>query len=154
MRWTKLRKIVIISFFMMSGILLVGFGKKKVDLLVKNLIDLDKAIEVAEWGDDSEKEENDKKDDSKENSENKAVSINGTKFNSQLTINVRIRGKKIYIDGNECAIDELEKRVKDKVSGSTKVRLSDDYAEAHIYREVNDILSRLSDTLGFEYDEN
>ena len=152
MRWTKLRKIVIISFFMMSGILLVGFGKKKVDLLVKNLIDLDKAIEVAEWPDDPI-EDDPTEDDSTED-EDEPVSTDSTRLNYQLTINVRIRGKKIYIDGNECAIDELEKRVKDKVSGSTKVRLSDDYAEAHIYREVNDILSRLSDTLGFEYDEN
>ena len=126
-------------------LLLAGFARKKsVDLLKDNLIDLDKAIELAEWG----SEDNGQKDG--EIKDGKPVADTDTKIVS--TIKVRVYGKEVFIDGEKCELSDVKKTLRAKFRVGNKVRLIDDYAEAHVYRDVDKAITDLSKTLGFEYD--
>ena len=152
MKWIKYKKAAAIFFLIMFSFSLAGFswGKKSVDLLKKNLIDLDKAIEAARWGTDEKNADSEKDKTDKDSSKTGSASNNKSYVS---TIKVRIYGKKIFIDGEECNKEDIEKKIKEKYSGNQKLIIIDDYAEAHVYRAVDELLVRLSDAMGFEYEE-
>ena len=152
MKWIKYKKAAAIFILIIFSFSLAGFswGKKSVDLLKKNLIDLDKAIEAASWGTDEKKADTEKENKDKDSSETGSASNNKSYV---TTIKVRIYGKKIFIDGEECTKEEVEKKIKAKYTGNQKLTIIDDYAEAHVYRDVDELLVRLSDSMGFEYEE-
>ncbi len=148
MKWIKYKKTAVIFFLLVFSLSAIGWGKKSVDLLKKDLLDLDKAIDAANWGIEDNPQAADESN--TETEDNSSVSKNNS-FGE--TIKVRINGERIFVDGEETGKGELEKKIKTNYSGREKVRLFDDYAEAHIYKEVNGILTGLSNSMGFEYDE-
>ncbi|WP_029322015.1 hypothetical protein [Butyrivibrio sp. AE3004] len=165
MKQTNKRRLGLTILSVLCAFLICGFGKKSVELTKDNLIDLDKAIEISvlgveETGKTKEKDTVKEKttDSSKEKSgeakkaNEVATANNGGKKN--VTIKVRIRDREIFVNGEDTAIsvDELSKKIKQIYTGGEKVRLIDDYAEAHIYREADEILRGLSSEMGFKYD--
>ncbi len=131
-------------------LLICGFATDPVDLLKDHLIDLDKAIELAQWGtgeeDVSEEEDED---------ETEAEPAGGAAEEEDPTppsVMIRIRGKQIFIEGAECGAGELEEKIRSVCSGDERVLLHDDYAEAHVYRNADAILAGLSDEIGFTYE--
>ncbi|MBO4903793.1 MAG: hypothetical protein J5367_01070 [Lachnospiraceae bacterium] len=150
MKKTDIRKIITVLLLTALVPVLCGADKKNVKLLRHNLIDLDKAIELAEWGgdtrtDESGAEETSAKDDDKE----------GTAVISEpviTSVKVIITGKTIKVDGIECSPDELAKKIEDTCNKDSKVFLIDDYAEAHVYRSINDILLKEQEKTGFSYE--
>ncbi|MCR4745178.1 MAG: hypothetical protein K5894_08100 [Lachnospiraceae bacterium] len=154
MKRIKNKKLIIISFLFLFAVSAIGWGKKSVELLNKDLLNLDKAIDAAEWGSDdlaaNENEIEDENDSESTKNNNSAVSSNTV--NSE-TIKIRINGKRIFVNGEECSKEEIEKKLRVFYSGKEMVRIFDDYAEAHVYRAVDEILTELSNSMGFEYYE-
>ncbi len=132
-----------------------GFSTQKepVDLLKSKLIDLDKAIDLAQWG---AKPEADSEDESEEDADSQATSgwktVTGVEESAPKTIKVRVHGTKAFLDGEECKPEELEEKIRALCTGNESVLLLDDYAEAHVYRDADRILSRLMEEIGFSYE--
>ena len=152
MKKTDIKKIITVLLLAALVPVLCGADKKNVKLLRHNLIDLDKAIELAEWGgdttgnaDESGAEETSATDNDKE----------GTAVISEpviTSVKVIITGKTIKMDGIECSPDELAQKIENTCKKDSKVFLIDDYAEAHVYRSVNDILLEEQKKTGFSYE--
>ena len=138
--------------------LLVGFGKKIVDLRDnKPLIDLNKAIHEAPIGQegnegavDNETEE-EYKDDFAEVNENHVVV---TPTNILSIYKVSIRNTTIKYGDLDCVdAQELKEKLQQEYKIGDKVILVDDYAESHVYKEVLAVLDELVQTIGLEYGE-
>ena len=109
------------------------------------LIDLEKAIENASIGaEQTDQEENSAQDDEEKNEI--------TVPDASRTFIVTIHGKQILINGNECSKDKLPKLVTESCTSGDRLSLIDDYAEAHIYHEVDGILEGLSNRIGYVYE--
>lgn len=154
MRSTNKRKTIVLLVLISALLVLGGWGKKKIELTASGrLIDLEKAIEWATPG-TADKKANDEKQDQKTKETDKTQSDKTTQNNSETakTFKVRIHGTRVSLNGTECKVEELNGLVKQKCTANDKVKLLDDYAEAHVYHEVDDILNNLSESIGFEYD--
>lgn len=136
---------------------IIRLGKKSVELLNNTLlIDLDKAIKDAPIGNQGntlmsgELPSEETSDHSSENhpfqesealQEEKKITI--TIRDTKITYNDRV-----YSSVEEC---DLENKIKaENKNGIYHVQLVDDYAEAHVYREVLAILRELNKTAGIE----
>ena len=152
MKLTNKKKIVTLFMLFSTVLVLGGWGKKKIELMTNDkLIDLEKAIVMAPLGSTEKKPKSDDTK-NKEAKTKKAQSTQAARSVTIKTVKIQIRGTKITIDGAECAEDDLEKQIRSKCTSSDKVKLLDNYAEAHVYHEVDNILSELSESIGFEYD--
>ena len=131
----KMKKIILILLVILSVLVLSGWGKKSVELLNNTLlIDLDKAIKDAPI-------ENHPFQESEALQEEKKITI--TIRDTKITYNDRV-----YSSVEEC---DLENKIKaENKNGIYHVQLVDDYAEAHVYREVLAILRELNKTAGIE----
>lgn len=153
MKAIRNKKAILIMPALACMLLFTGAGKKNVRLLKHGLIDLDKAIELARWGG----EENGSSDSVSENEESDSdYSSQGQGGSSssakgRALIKIVINVKQIELDGRECDIDDLEEKLEELCSRDSNVLLTDDYAEAHVYRRVNDIITGLRDRIGFAY---
>lgn len=164
------KKLGALLFVLISMFVLVGWGKKEVRLLDSDrLIDLSKAIEFSKpggnAGDTEEPQEEvsetlpenvtveDEKESEGENLENHETIGDVTK-----NIEIRIRGEKIFyncgsVNRDGIADKYLEDRIRlDFVSG-TQVKLEDDFAEVHTYKNVQKVLKKLKNEIGLTYIE-
>lgn len=152
MRLTNKKKFVAVIIIFSCILLLGGWNKKKVELITDGkLIDLEKAIEMARIGvDETGQEEATEQQNESDNTgeEQKKTTNNRTK----TTISIVVRGTQISFNGTTCKVEEISKMTRQSCTSDDKVRLLDDYAEAHVYHEVDDILKNLSESIGFEYD--
>lgn len=124
----SIKKFLISVLLFMTLCLLAGFGSKPIELLDKGrLIDLDKAIQNAENLDDQNKiEEVDTMEKKKE------------------TYKIIVRGETILFEDRECKnTEELKKLITLLSSEKSGISLLDDYAEAHIYREVLEVIKEV-----------
>lgn len=165
MRQMNKKRIGITIFSLLCASFIGGFGKKSVELTQNNLIDIDKAIEISVLGVEEtaktekkdtqkEKSSDSSKDKSDKSKQSNPVNPTDNGEKQVVTIKVRIRNREVFVHGEDVAIstDELSTKIKQIYTGDEKVRLIDDYAEAHIYREVDEILRRLSSEMGFKYE--
>lgn len=141
-----------IAVFIILALLMVigGWGKKKIELMTDGkLIDLEKAIPMSHIGDESANADNQTSgaEDAEQHKSTFEVSAVSTK-----TYKIRIHGTSIFFEGNECSIDELSKQLNAVCVTGDKIKLLDDYAETHIYHEVEDILKEKSDAIGIYYE--
>lgn len=152
-----MKKILIAVFFLLSMLLLCAFGKQIELLDDRKLIDLEKAIELAKPGADSA-------DDTEgENSEDSS-SENGSQIqdhteNEDIIIEIRIRDGAIAYNGTAYMGDvlenpyEFENMLKCDNKVNVKFKLIDNYAEAHTYKCVLNILKKLHSDIGLEFSE-
>lgn len=139
-------------------LLLCAGGTKKVEFLDDyKLIDLEKAIEFAKPGADSVSDtegENSGNPDSENNNGNTPEVPVEDKMN---VIEIKITDETITYNGSVCKVDILEntevfenmliRENKDK----TEFKLVDDFAEAHVYKCVLEILKKLHSEKGLKF---
>ena len=155
------RRLTLLFLIMVTMAFLVGWGKKSVELLDSTkLIDLREAIGLAKPGGSKGESDNESAQSDEEVSVNEALedkSMDDTVESIEVPRNIviRIRNEEItYTYGStvmNISVAELEKQLRNNFSVETSITLIDDFAEAHIYREVQGILNNLKSELGLTY---
>ena len=147
-----------------AAILLVGsltsiFDEKSVDLLEHDLIDLEKAVEFAQFGDEYEEGEEGVAEAEDADVEN-ANAENATVANESIPARVtfRIRGKELfYTSGRtlnkKIPASDVESVIREVTSEKLTVVLVDDYADSKVYKETDALIENLKGELEFEYEE-
>lgn len=138
--------ILIVAFGML---LLVGFGKKSVELLNNSLlVDLDSAIVLSPIGTEGN-EDASNLESAPETEDTGAIAPIKAKT---LVITIRDTqikyGKTVVSDASR-----LKELLVEDIQKGDSVRLVDDYAEAHVYRDVLGLLEEMSGNEGFTYSE-
>lgn len=140
------RKITALLIVLCSIMLLAGWGKKQVELLNdKKLIDLSKAIENCKGGD------------SLKPSDNTGTDIeqgDGSQSDSmgEKEIVISVRNKTITYDNVQWKnIETIENKIRQDFEGNAVFKLVDDFAEAHVYRYLINVLSELQSEIGITY---
>ena len=159
------RKVTVLLLMLAALVWLTGWGKKEVRLLDSSkLIDLSKAIELAKPGGSEGDSEEDTGETEAAGSNAAGVSENGSReLQESLSpvsqrIVIRIRGEQIFYTHGRYSQDDisaagLESALRsDYVSGS-EVVLMEDFAEAHVYKEVCRVLEELKNSIGLVYEE-
>ena len=140
-----------------SLVFLVGWGKKKVELLNdKKLIDLNAAIERCIPGaNSSERPENavSASDDSLEEALTQAVlTEDHSAEETERIIIITVRDQTVTYDAETYTdLSMLKARIIRDNGEHVSFRLVDDFAEAHVYKEVLSILGDLEAETGLNY---
>ncbi|MBD5515844.1 MAG: hypothetical protein HDR06_14690 [Lachnospiraceae bacterium] len=145
----KSRKNFLVSVLLFMALcLLAGFGSKPIELLDKGrLIDLDKAIQNADFGkvgsETSIKEKNQEEPQENLGDQNKIEEVE-TAEKKKETYKIIVRGETILFEDRKCKnTEELKKLITPLSSEKSGISLLDDYAEAHIYREVLEVIKEV-----------
>ena len=149
-----MKRILLIIMLLIIAIPLCAFDSKDpVELLIVNLIDLDKAIERAEWGGTLEEEssEEDNQEETETSAKPNSTDSNTNNYSSSMTITVK--KKDIILDEQIIITDDLRTLIKENVSKEKTVYLQDSYAEAHIYRATKRIIEEEKKEIGFDFEE-
>lgn len=138
----KMKKATAAGLMILCMILLAGWGKRAVELLNNTpLIDLSKAIKEAPIGNPGG---------SLSLEESRAPLPVQEKEKKQYRI--KIKDTTITYKNRVCDMDDLkDKIIHDCGSQEAEIYLEDDYAEAHVYREVLAMLKELKESIGLEY---
>ena len=163
------KRIHILLFVLIAMFVLIGWGRKEVKLLdgnKKKLIDLKKAIELAKPGgsagdlkEESEaaSESNTVEDDEAPESESNAVHDSIDDVAKDIVIIIRDENIS-YSCGNDnrdsIPDTQLESRIRLDFASGAQVTLLDNFAEAHVYRNVRGILEKLKNDIGLTYRED
>lgn len=148
--------------FLLSVFMLAGWGKKEVRLLNSNkLIDLNKAIELAKPGGsagDAEEPSDKEASDAADESEDVNDKTGEETAASKRDIVIRVRGEDIYYacgtdDPEVISAAQLENRIRLDHSAGSRLTLYDDFAEAHVYKDVRKVLADLKSSIGLNYEE-
>ncbi len=137
-----------------SLVFLVGWGKKKVELLNdKKLIDLNAAIERCIPGANApERPENEASasDDSLEETLAQAVPAEAHSVEeTERIVIIKVRDQTVTYDAETYTdLSKLEARIRQDNGEHVSFRLVDDFAEAHVYKEVLSILGDLEAEIG------
>ena len=148
------KKVRLIAVLILALVFLVGWGKQSVKLLNESkLIDLEAALQVCLHG--SSMSEGDVDSDNPEEPVSTQVPTDPKEdIDEEKTLIISVRDRRITYDmGEEITLDKLEDRIRQEYNAKTTYQLVDDFAEAHIYRRVQAILSNLKDEIGLEYTE-
>ena len=124
-----MKKTLKIIFLLVTVITLCSWGEKAVELLdSRKLIDLEKAIEISTPGGAAIFEDDQNDTDTEQN---------GSQNPSSKILVVTIRDEQItYNQKSVSGVEELAKKVRMDIKEGMKISLVDDYAEAHVYRDV------------------
>lgn len=148
------KKFLVSVLIFLTLCLLVGFGSKSVELLDKGqLIDLNKAIQNADLGKagstTSMEERNKEVPQEKLDDQNKTEKIETTEDMKEV-YQVMVRGETILFENQECKnTEELKNFIEPLRLGKAGILVLDDYAEAHTYREVLNVIKEV----GINYTE-
>ena len=138
-----MKKSLKIIFLLATVLALCSWGEKAVELLdSRKLIDLEKAIEISSPGGAAvfEDEENDSD-----------TEQSGSQNTSSKILVVTVRDEKItYNQKSVSDAEELAKKVSMDLRNGMKISLVDDYAEAHVYRDVLKALKTVRSEHDFE----
>lgn len=149
-----MKKILIIVLCLTSVLFICAWGEKKAELLDdRKLIDLDKAIEFAKPGADSIADtEGEYEDDPISETE-----IQQQVPNEKSIIVISIRDESVTYNGVAYKkdifsnIEDFENMLKRDNKGNVKFSLVDDFAEAHVYKQIFDVLKKLHSEIGLEF---
>jgi hypothetical protein len=138
-----MKKSLKIIFLLATVRALCSWGEKAVELLdSRKLIDLEKAIDVSLPGGaaifEDEGNDSDTEQDGSQNSSSKLLVV--TVHGEQITYNQK----------SVSGADELAKKVSMDLKDGMKISLVDDYAEAHVYRDVLKALKAVRSEHDFE----
>lgn len=156
----------------LSLLVLVGWGKKNVELLSsKKLIDLDAAIQICMPGADSSEQENGDKTEkpmtstvtpkptAKPTSTPKPTATprptatpKPTEAPKPRAIVISVRDRQVtYASTGLEDLDILKERILQDNDALVTFRLVDDFAEAHVYRKIIGVLEELEAEAGIRY---
>ena len=138
-----MKKTLKIIFLIVTVITLCSWGEKAVELLdSRKLIDLDKAIEISTPGGAAIFEDDQNDTDTEQN---------GSQNPSSKILVVTIRDEQItYNQKSVSGVEELAKKVRMDLKDGMKISLVDDYAEAHVYRDVLKSLKTIRSEQNFD----
>lgn len=158
------RKIKLSFLVTVSLLVLAGFGKKSVELLSdKKLIDLNAAIALCLPGADSLEQEDGKQEASRNPAEPtvtpKPTAVptlkpeqpdmeNGEAYTVVISVRERVIS---YGSGERIKLANLEEQLRRDYRNGADFRLVDDFAEAHVYRGIIEILEKLEAEIGISY---
>lgn len=155
------RKIRLTLLVLLSLLVLAGFGKKSVELLSdKKLIDLNAAIALCLPGADSLEPENNGKQEEVQNPEEPTATPKPTVAPTMIpestgkarTIVISVRERVISFGlDKSITLVTLEERIRKNHKNGVDFQLVDDYAEAHVYREIIEMLEKLEAEIGVSY---
>ena len=135
----KQKKKIIFAAFVFAVALLIGWKVKPVELIDnKLLIDLDTAIVEADWGQEGNPGESTQKPNPEEGD----------------SILISIWGEEIILNGEKVKdTTVLQNYLNVKIKEKSSVILEDNYAEAHVYKEVYNMLETMQTTARFKLSE-
>ncbi|MBQ5989149.1 MAG: hypothetical protein IJL67_06610 [Oscillospiraceae bacterium] len=138
-----MKKTLKIIFLLVTVITLCSWGEKAVELLdSRKLIDLEKAIEISTPGGAAIFEDDQNDTDTEQN---------GSQNPSSKILVVTIRDEQItYNQKSVSGVEELAKKVSMDLKEGMKISLVDDYAEAHVYRDVLKALKEIRSEQNFD----
>lgn len=146
-----MKKIWIVCLMVLLGALLVGWGKKPVDLADNNgqnkLIDLQKAIKIASPGSDSTHATQGNKEG--EGEQGSSGAVNPEQYTKTVTI--AVQGTGVLYNGTELSLENLSMKVRTEQVKTTKFVLMDNFADAGTYRKALGILKKLQKDVGIYY---
>ena len=151
----KQKKRLFTGAILLAAALFIGWKVKPVELIDdKLLIDLDTAIVEAGWG--QEGNPDDAPDDTKQegDKDNNNTGTTDKPNTSKNTITVAVQGEKITLDGvtvKDAAT--LRSRLSAVLESDSTVVLEDNYAEAHVYRDVLQVLEIMQNMNSFKLSE-
>lgn len=132
------KKIIFVALVFVAA-LLIGWKVKPVELIDnKLLIDLDTAIVEADWGQESNPGESTQKPNPEEGD----------------SIYITVWGEEILLNGEKVKdASVLQSYLSVKIKENSAVVLEDNYAEAHVYKEVYNLLDTMQTTIRFKLSE-
>ena len=144
---------ILIILIISGSFMMTGWGKKTVELLDENLIDLDKAVKISIAGVTATNEADTADAEKKEDGEKDSLFRNGKDNTEKIhRITIQIHGKEILYNGKKYdTADDLVNELSSSMSGVISMQLKDDYAEAHKYREADEALRSYCEKRGYEY---
>lgn len=160
------RKYRLLVFLLLSLLILAGWGKKTVELLnSKKLIDLNAAIEICLSGSDSLEQENAGKPQISVAPVQTPVPTaepvteptntpmpSATAKPKPRAVVINVRGCEVTCGSTKWEdMDALKERIAREANSHVTFRLVDDFAEAHVYRQILAILEELKEELGLSY---
>ena len=138
----KRKKRLITGVLFLATILLIAWKVKPVELIDdKLLIDLDLTIQDADFGQEDGTDDSDVP--GNEQDDNTPDIAPTAEPESLEEITIVIRGEKTKINNVTMHnLSTVEKLLDMKCSKDTRVYLTDDYAEAHVYKQVYELLKK------------
>lgn len=138
------KRIILLAVISLMAALLVAWKLKPVELIDdKLLIDLDTTVQDADWGKENIREETDS-----------PVIVPTAAPEDLEEITLLIRGERLKVnDVSMHSLDTVEKLLDMKCGEGTRVYLIDDYAEAHVYKSVLELLRRKQTQIPFVISE-
>lgn len=156
MKWLK--KSLLMAMILLSMFCTVGFGTKKVELKDEApLIDLEAAIKISDIGKQgnqtaiNEKKPEKVAQENVQKSESQTINKEPVEVINKDIYQISIQDEKIKF-GNEIVedVETLEMLIEQKCTEHSKIILKDDYAEAHVYRMVLEMIEEQKQMIGFE----
>ncbi len=160
------RKCRLLMFLLLSLLVLAGWGKKTVELLnSKKLIDLNAAIEISLSGADSLEQEDTGTPQISATPVQTPVPTaepvteptntpmpSATEKPKPRAVVINVRGCEVTCDSTQWEdMDALKERIAREADSNVIFRLVDDFAEAHVYRQIIAILEELEAEQGLSY---
>ena len=135
----KQKKKIIFAALVFAAALLIGWKVKPVELIDnKLLIDLETAIVEADWGQEGNLGESTQKPNPEEGD----------------SVHITVRGEEIILNGEKVKdASVLHGYLSVKVKENSAVVLEDNYAEAHVYKEIYNLLETMQTTTDFKLSE-
>lgn len=137
---------LLIPLCMFMILLWCSWGEKPVELLDdKKLIDLNKAIEFMEPGGELITPDDPAY----------TTAVTTEQKPSEEMIYINVRGEQIKFDGEEITFEELEAKLRQKLKKTDRehvtFKLADNFAEAHVYRNILGLLRDMNEKEGVKY---
>lgn len=153
------KKYTILLLTIFSFMFLVGWGKKSVELLNdKKLIDLNIAIERCIPGADAPDDNDISNEENENNNDVSTKVIPDDKEDIEekdRTLVISVRNRTItYANVEYINMDKLKERIRQDNGERVTFKLVDDFAEAHVYKEVMSILAELEAEFGLKYSKD
>ena len=154
------KKYTMLVLLLCSVCFLAGWGKKNVELLDdKKLIDLNAAIERCIPGaNEAEQTENEGKEEKKESEDGEKEKNPAEKENieeAEMIRVIRVRNRTITYRAVEYTdVSKLKEKIRQDNGRKVTFKLVDDFAEAHIYKEVMFVLTELESEIGLKYSKD
>lgn len=140
----KRKRRLITGALFLAAVLLVAWKVKPVELIDdKLLIDLDTAIVEAGWGQEGNPSDNpdDPKQDGEQEEDKENTGTTQKPNPDQKAITVSVKGEKIIMDGGIMEdVVALQSQLTVALGKNATVVLEDNYAEAHVYKDVLKLL--------------
>jgi len=153
-----MKKGLLVAMLLTSTVLLAGWGKKSVELLNKaKLIDLGLAIVPAAYGQEgntaNEEGEKNGEDSSQVSDEDKNQTQQPDKLGQKdANHTIAVRDERILYNGKVCKdVAALKSVLVRNYKAKDYVYVIDDFAEAHVYRQILDMLEGLASSMQLMY---